>query len=106
MESKQSITRARGIYWMTSAVLDDGLGVSRDAVIAGLAERHIDTRPFFPPMSSFPMWESCAGRNPVAYRVSRQGINLPSGHNLTEQDVDTVCRALADVLRDAGRQAA
>src|SRR5262249_52356960 len=47
---------ARSIYWMTSVVLDEAVGVSRDHVIADLKERHIDSRPFFPPMSSFPMF--------------------------------------------------
>jgi perosamine synthetase len=92
---------ARNIYWMTSLVLDDRLGINRDAVIAGLKQRRIDTRPFFPPMSSFPMFRRCADRNPVAYRIARQGINLPSGHNLTEGDIDRVCTALREVL--AGR---
>src|SRR4029077_9372287 len=30
---------ARNIYWMTSVVLDEGLGISRDEVIAGLKQR-------------------------------------------------------------------
>jgi perosamine synthetase len=97
---------ARSIFWMSSAVLDDRLGVSRDAVIAGLKQRGVDSRPFFPPMSSFPMFKSREKENPVAYRVSRQGINLPSGHNLTEEDVDRVCAALKEVLNSAGRKAA
>jgi perosamine synthetase len=97
---------ARSIYWMTSVVLDETVAISRDQVIAGLKERHVDSRPFFPPMSSFPMFRSRAKENPVAYRVSRQGINLPSGHNLTEADVDQVCHALIEVLAMQGLQAA
>ncbi len=97
---------AKSIYWMTSVVFDEGLGVSRDAVIAGLKERHVDSRPFFPPISSFPMFASCAERNPVAWRVARQGINLPSGHNLTEQDVDYVCAALLEALKAPARKVA
>jgi perosamine synthetase len=89
---------ARNIYWMTSIVLGEGVSMSRDDVIAGLKARDIDSRPFFPPVSSFPMFESCAERNPVAYEVSRCGINLPSGHNLNEADVDRVCASLLDVL--------
>jgi perosamine synthetase len=97
---------ARNIYWMTSIVLDDRAGIGRDDVMAGLKERHVDSRPFFPPVSSFPMFANGAGRNPVAYRVSAGGINLPSGHNLTEDDVDYVCSALKDVLRSRARRAA
>jgi perosamine synthetase len=93
---------ARSIYWMTSIVLGDKARVGRNDVIKGLKERGVDSRPFFPPMSSFPMFNSCAAENPVAYRVSKNGINLPSGHNLTENDIDCVCAALKDVLA-AGR---
>jgi perosamine synthetase len=97
---------ARSIYWMTSIVLDDGVDVSRDKVIAGLKERHVDSRPFFPPISSFPMFASCQERNPVAWRVSRQGINLPSGHNLTEQDVERVCDSLLEAMKVPARKVA
>jgi perosamine synthetase len=97
---------ARSIYWMTSVVLDEGLGVSRDAVMAGLKERHVDSRPFFPPISSFPMFASCQERNPAAWRIARQGINLPSGHNLTQQDIDHVCASLIETLKKPARKAA
>jgi perosamine synthetase len=89
---------ARNIYWMTSIVLGDELSIGRDEVIAGLKERDIDSRPFFPPVSSFPMFASCADQNSNAYKVSYRGINLPSGHNLTEADVDRVCHRLLEVL--------
>jgi perosamine synthetase len=83
---------------MTSVILDDSLGVSRDGVMAALKQRHIDSRPFFPPMSSFPMFQSREEANPVAYRIAGRGLNLPSGHNLTEADVERVCRCLLDAI--------
>lgn len=89
---------ARSIFWMTSIVLGDRAGLTRDEVIGGLKQRRVDSRPFFPPMSSFPMFTSCAAQNRNAYRVARQGINLPSGHNLTEDDVERVCVALEELL--------
>jgi dTDP-4-amino-4,6-dideoxygalactose transaminase len=57
-------------------------------------------------MSSFPMFVRQEKRNPTAYGVSRQGINLPSGHNLNEADIDRVCRGLVDVFSLAKRRAA
>jgi perosamine synthetase len=96
---------ARNIYWMTSIVLDDSLNIKRDNVLAGLKQFGVDCRPFFPPISTFPMFVSCASQNPVAHDVSPRGINLPSGHNLTESDVDRVCEALINVLQ-VRRQAA
>ncbi len=90
----------RNIYWMTSVVLAERLGVSRDDAIAGLKRRGIDSRPFFSPVSSFPMFASRRDINPTAYAISRRGINLPSGHNLTEADVDRVCSSLLEVLEE------
>jgi perosamine synthetase len=89
---------ARNIYWMTSIVLGPDVIHDRDHVMDGLKAGGIDTRPFFPPMSSFPMFRRAEMDNPVAYRTSPRGINLPSGHNLTEEQVDRVCRKLLEVL--------
>jgi hypothetical protein len=38
--------------------------------------------------------------------VARQGLNLPSGHDLTEGDVDRVCTALLEALDTRRRRAA
>jgi perosamine synthetase len=97
---------ARNIYWMTSIVLSEHAGITRDEVMCGLKQRSIDSRPFFPAMSSFPMFQSRAAENPNAYRIARQGINLPSGHNLTEDDIERVCTALKELLPARCRRAA
>ncbi len=89
---------ARNIYWMSSIVLGDEFSLGRDQVMAGLKQRDIDSRPFFLPISSFPMFENRRDANPVAYKLSNRAINLPSGHNLTEADVDRVCASLLEVL--------
>ena len=84
----------RNIYWMTTIVLREP--GRRDGVIAELRERNIDSRPVFHQLSSMPMFEDTS--NPVAENVSRNGINLPSGHNLTKEDVGYVCSALLRIL--------
>ena len=94
---------ARNIYWMTSIVLGDRFAVTRDEVIAELRERQIDSRPFFPALSSFPMLEGRKAENPTAYRLASRGINLPSGHNLTEDDVDRVCNCLLEAIGQTRR---
>ena len=99
---------ARNIYWMTSIVLGDSYAISRDEVMAGLKRADIDSRPFFLPISSFPMFESRQSINPTAYKISHRAINLPSGHNLTEADIDRVCSCLRETLAQSigGRKAA
>ncbi len=88
----------RNIYWMSSIVLNNSIKFSRDEFMGKLKERNIDSRPMFYPMSSFPMFESCESKNPVAYSVPLRGINLPSGHERTEAEIDYVCSHIRDLL--------
>jgi perosamine synthetase len=92
-------------YWMVTVVPDARWGVSKRELLERLLARGVDARPFFYPLSSLPAYQSraeaadAAARNPVAYRLSATGVNVPSGLNLTEDLVDTVCRALLESLR-------
>lgn len=88
----------RNIYWMSSIVLDDAVPISRDDFIKKLKERNIDSRPFFYPVSSFPMFNGSPAHNPVAYKIPLRGINLPSGHERTEEEVDYICAHIMDIL--------
>ena len=93
-------------YWMSTIVLDEGQGPSKDRLMEHLADRGIDSRPFFHPLSSLPAYEATPGvdrsrrENRNSYRVSPGGINLPSALSLTEDDVDRVCIAIRAVLDD------
>lgn len=88
-------------YWMVTAVPDGGsYSLPKARLIELLAADGIDTRPFFFPLSSLPAYRSYGGgevwrqRNPVAYDLSEQAVNLPSALNLTEEHVLSVCRSL------------
>jgi len=86
----------KSIYWMSSIVLDKDFGLSRDEVMVKLKEKKIDTRPFFYPMSMFPMWKE--QKTPNAHHVGLNGINLPSGVNLKEEQIEYICNALRSIL--------
>ncbi|MHB8469195.1 MAG: DegT/DnrJ/EryC1/StrS family aminotransferase, partial [Gaiellaceae bacterium] len=93
---------ARSIYWMTSILLDDDLPVTRDGLIAGLHERQVDTRPVFPTISRYPIWERRRDEaQPVAARVAAGALNLPSGVLLRRKQVDYICRSIRGVLEGA-----
>lgn len=85
------------IYWMTSVVLRKDFGITRDEVMQALKDKLIDTRPFFPPMSSFRMFKNA--NNYIAKFLSDNGINLPSKHDLTQADVKYVCDSLKTILK-------
>lgn len=91
----------RSIYWMTSFVLDERAGVTRDGLRDELKKRNIDTRPVFPAISQYPIWPRQQPPQSTAKRIGDQGINLPSGHRLTHEEVAYVCAMIRDVLEPA-----
>jgi perosamine synthetase len=94
---------AYNVYWMISAVLSENLLMSRDYILSGLAELGIETRPFFYPMHTLPIYRELAkGRSfPVADRLAARGINLPSSAALREEDIGFVCSELVRLLKSA-----
>ena len=89
---------AKNEYWMSSIVLDKTVRITRDDMMKELKKRNIDTRPFFYPVSMLPMYVSPKVNNPVAYYVGPHGINLPSGHNLTREQVNYVSDTVKEIL--------
>lgn len=91
---------ARNVYWMTSVVLDDQWP-DRDLVIKRLADVGIETRPFFYPMHTLPIYcKSARGEGyPIAEKVAARGINLPSSAKLTEEDVGYICDQLIRIIQ-------
>ena len=93
-------------YWMVTAIPDAGYGLDKFAAMAGMAQRNIDTRPFFSPLSSLPAFDDrksskrfCTPQD-RGVAVAKYGINLPSGYNMTEPLVDLVCRAYCEMLAE------
>ena len=62
-----------------------------------LRDRNIDTRPLFPQMSSFRMFKKYD--NPVAKHIANNGINLPSGHERTHEEIAYICETIKDLLK-------
>lgn len=92
-------------YWMVTVILDPNLELPKETVMSGLAEKNMDSRPFFHPLSSIPAYANsrqaamARQRNLISYRLSPYGLNLPSGLDMTPEKVGAVCAALKDILR-------
>lgn len=95
-------------YWMNTVILDHRFGLEKRELMTKFDGYGIDSRPFFFPLSSLPAYAAspdtarAKARNRSSYDVSPRGLNLPSGLNLTESDVDYVCKSLLAVLRLPG----
>jgi perosamine synthetase len=93
---------ARNVYWMYGIVLDESTGMDAPEFARRLAEMGVMTRPFFLGMHEQPVFHKMGlflGENyPVAERIARQGLYLPSGMTLTEANIDQVSNAVIRVL--------
>lgn len=92
---------AKNVYWINSVVLPEDFPLSRDETMAALAKQGIETRPFFYPMHTLPMYTSLAAGQafPVADTIAARGMNLPSGADLTPNEVAYVVEQLAQLAR-------
>jgi perosamine synthetase len=89
---------ARSICWMTSLLLDQEAPLSRDDFRKALRERNVDTRPVFPAISQYPIWDRPQAPGPNAKRIGDRGVNLPSGVCLRREQVAYVGRSIREIL--------
>lgn len=93
---------AENVYWMYGLVIDEGTGMDADAFAAALAVRGVQTRPFFLGMHEQPVFLErglfVGEHYPVAERIARQGLYLPSGMALTLDQQHVVIEAVRAVL--------
>jgi perosamine synthetase len=87
----------RSICWMTS-ILIDRKGFDREDFRAKLLDMKIDTRPVFPAISQYPIWDLSNNPQPVAKWIGENALNLPSGVRLTKNSVERVCEAIKSLL--------
>jgi perosamine synthetase len=90
---------AKSAFWMICLEVDWLDETRRDAFMQALRARGIDSRPYFHPLSSMPMYEQES--LPVAARKSRTGLNLPSFFDLSKSDVSRICGAVNELLSEA-----
>jgi perosamine synthetase len=92
---------AEPVNWISCAVVDGLDRQRRDAIAVRLRARGVDTRPFFYPMSMFPMYEpQQRARTPVSHRLSASGFNLPTYVGLTDADVKLICDAFLKAVAE------
>jgi perosamine synthetase len=85
-------------YWLPTAVFHKSIEFKRENFFSLCKEKNIDSRPFFFPLSSLPMFVA-KPENEVAYDLYERAINLPSYHDMTKGDVKYVCDVLKFFLK-------
>lgn len=93
---------AEHVNWMFGLVLDDEVHFDAFEWADRLAAANVQTRPFFWPIHEQPVFDNMGlfegERYPVAERVARRGLYLPSGLSLTEDQLQTVADTVIDTL--------
>lgn len=89
----------RHVYWMYGVVIDaHTFGMSKDALRSYLAKKGIETRSFFIPMHMQPSYYHAYKdkKYPVADRLCRDGLYLPSASTLSQKDIRLIARCIKD----------
>lgn len=84
--------------WMPTAVMAPELGITRDDMTTAFAAANIDARVFFHPLSSLPMF-SPRPENRRARDIAGRAINLPSYHDMTDEQIGRVAKVIVDLVK-------
>jgi len=107
LQLNSEATVVKNTYWMITGIVDASVSLTKEQLIIEMAKSNIDCRPFFYPLSSLSAYshlqqsEEARFRNTVAYDISPFALNLPSGLNLTRDDVAYVCDRLLALIRSS-----
>lgn len=89
-------------YWLTAILIDPVLtgGLSREDVRLALDAENIETRPLWKPMHLQPVYQGAKFYGTgVCEKLFEQGLCLPSGSNLTEEEFDRIFQALSEIFK-------
>ncbi len=84
---------AKSIFWLYSLLIKPETQKNRDDLIDFLAQAQVESRPVFYPIPDMPPYQDY-GTFPVASRISKGGISLPSGFNLTRSEQDHIAEMI------------
>ncbi|GMT98590.1 aminotransferase class I/II-fold pyridoxal phosphate-dependent enzyme [Corallococcus caeni] len=98
----------RHTRWLTTLTIDpEAFGADREAVRVALERENIEARPVWKPMHLQPVFATFERRRGgVAEDLFRHGLCLPSGSNLTRQELERVVEVVRDVPRRQGLRTA
>jgi perosamine synthetase len=94
---------AKNVYWMYGIVVDEHSGFDASSFAKLLEQKGVMSRPFFLGMHEQPVFQNMGlfldEHYPVAERIARQGLYLPSGLMISEDQIDQTCDAVRQTLR-------
>ena len=87
--------------WLTCLTIDPAaFGADREQIRLALAEEQIEARPVWKPLHMQPIFKDCdCFGGEVAEDLFDRGLCLPSGSNLSDEDLDCVISAIVKCAR-------
>ncbi len=88
-------------HWLSCILIDEAIaGFNREDVRLALEEENIEARPLWKPMHLQPIFKNYAYfGNGVSDSLFRDGLCLPSGSNLTEEDRLRISAAIMNIIK-------
>jgi len=83
--------------WMPTVVFSQESGITRDSLLSAFSAQNIDARVFFWPLSGLPSFRS-DNLNQNALDIAGRAINLPSFHDMTQGEQDSVISVITNEL--------
>ena len=94
---------AKTSVWMYAIVLDDSVPFDAAEFAGRLIDYDVQTRPFFLGMHEQPVYLKMGFFTdetfPVTECIARRGLYLPSGQAITDDQIETVIKAVREILR-------
>ncbi len=87
--------------WLTCILIDPKLnnGLTRETIRLTLDEENIESRPLWKPMHQQPIFANCKSYiNGVSDKLFEEGLCLPSGSNLTNEEFDRIFESLDQIF--------
>ncbi len=95
-------TWGKSVFWVFGMVLRDDVPFDASEFAERLKKMNIETRPFFLGMHEQPVFNDmglfCGESYPVAERIARRGLYVPSGLALTLEQIERVSDAINRVF--------
>lgn len=97
----------RSVYWMFGLLVNDSFGMTKNDVMIALKDLGIETRSFFYGMHQQPVFKNSKdprfpdldGFWPVSAELGRRGFYLPSGLDLSDEQIDFCLSALLSLIK-------
>ncbi len=97
------VPERRHTRWLSVVLIDaDAFGVGPEALRLALEAQNIESRPLWKPMHMQPVFAGSPRiGGAVAEQLFARGLCLPSGPDMTAEDIDRVCSAVEGVAKRA-----